>query len=486
MTMGCHVEPLAALGTSSARHLLFGSILPTPKSISSRDIVRRRRYPVTSGYTPHCGGSRHFKRVRMELSISAGRGGRAEEVKALSLISLAHLVSHIHMLVFAPLFPFLKERLGVGYVELGLAVTVFSGVSAVSQAPLGFFVDRFGPRRMLMAGMCLGGCAFIALGAMQTYPWLLISAAVAGLANSVYHPADYSILSARTAPARVGRAFSIHTFAGFLGAGAAPMLLLPIVTHAGLGPALFVAGLLGPLAALPLLGSPGLDGSRGGPAGAPGAGAGSRLEGPRGATARLPVTRLLTPAILGLTAFFMLLTLSTAALTNFTVVALPRLSGVSIAVANGALTAFLLATALGVLAGGMVADRTRHHGEVAAAGFGVTAVLTLLMGTVALAPALIVAAMTCAGFLSGMIMPSRDMLVRAAAPHGAAGRVFGIVSTGFNVGGIAGPMLYGWMLDRADARWLYIVSAGFMLATVAMALATEWRSGRARPAAAAP
>ena len=48
-----------------------------------------------------------------------------------------------------------------------------------------------------------------------------------------------------------------------------------------------------------------------------------------------------------------------------------------------------------------------------------------------------------------MIMPSRDMLVRAAAPPGAMGRAFGIVTTGFSIGGTVGPMLFGWIMDPA-------------------------------------
>jgi MFS family permease len=405
----------------------------------------------------------------MEVSMSPARPERVEEARALSLISLVHLVSHVHLLAFAPLFPFLKERLGVGFVELGLAITVFNVASALSQAPMGFLVDRFGARRMLMAGLCIGGGAFVALGLTLTYPWLLLAATVAGIANSVYHPADYSLLSARITAARVGRAFSIHTFAGFIGGASAPVLLLPIVTYAGLGAALIAAGLLGPVVALLLVWAPGLQ-----------AGGASRAEAAGAAGRPVATRRLLSPAILSLTLFFALLSLSTGALTNFTVVALPKLFGLPISAANAALTAYLAGSALGVLAGGFIADKTRRHGEVAAAGFGATAALTLLIGTVNLGAVGVVAAMACAGFLAGMIAPSRDMMVREAAPAGAVGRVFGIASTGFNFGGMIGPMLYGWILDRGDPRWIYFVSVGFMVLTVALALATEWRASRTR------
>ena len=78
-----------------------------------------------------------------------------------------------------------------------------------------------------------------------------------------------------------------------------------------------------------------------------------------------------------------------------------------------------------------------------------------------------------AGFLSGMIMPSRDMLVRAAAPPGAVGRAFGIVSLGLSTGGMIGPMLFGWIMDQGAPRWVFGASVMFMVLTVALALIAD-------------
>ena len=181
----------------------------------------------------------------------------------------------------------------------------------------------------------------------------------------------------------------------------------------------------------------------------------------------IPLRTLLTSTVFGLVAFFALLSLSTGPISNFSVVALVSLYGVTMSTANAALTAFLLATALGVLAGGFIADATRRHGDVAAAGFAGSALLIATVGTVFPGPVLLAVCMGAAGFLSGMIAPSRDMLVRAAAPPGAAGRVFGIVTTGFNIGGTIGPMLGGWIMDHGQPRLVFYVSVCFMLMTVA-------------------
>ncbi len=188
---------------------------------------------------------------------------------------------------------------------------------------------------------------------------------------------------------------------------------------------------------------------------------------PRPATAArrsAPARVLLSPAVISLTGLFALLSLSSGAITTFSVVALVALYGVQLSAANAALSAYLMATAIGVLAGGFVADATRRHAEVAAAGFGAAAAITFTIGTFDLGVVLLLPAMAAAGFLAGMIMPSRDMLVRAAAPPGMTGRVFGIVTTGFNIGGTIGPMLGGWFMDNGEPRWIFYSSVCFMLA----------------------
>jgi MFS family permease len=204
-------------------------------------------------------------------------------------------------------------------------------------------------------------------------------------------------------------------------------------------------------------------------AGIPDASAADR--GADGATTPRP--NVITPAILLLTGFFMLLSLSNAGIGNFGVVALMGGYGSSFSSANIALTAFLGFSAIGVLAGGFLADRTRRHGQVAAACFALNAALVLTIAIFTLPPLLLAAAMAAAGFLGGVIAPSRDMLVRNAAPPGAAGRAFGIVSTGFNIGGIISPLLFGWIMDQDKPHWVFGASAVFMVLTVLLALVTD-------------
>jgi MFS family permease len=379
-------------------------------------------------------------------------------LRTLAAISTAHWVSHFHLFVLPMLFPFLKQQLGVGYIELGVALTVFAVTSGLTQAPIGYLADHIGARKVLLMGLTLGGFALIMLGLHLSYPFLIASAVLLGLANSVYHPADYAILSAHMDEARMGRAFSIHTFAGFLGGAVAPAIVAGLVaTTGGLG-ALIVAGAVGPLVALLLL-----------VVGIPDASAADRhVDG-------MPAPRqnIITPALMVLTVFFMLLSLSNAGIGNFGVVALMTGYGASFSSANIALSAFLGFSAIGVLAGGFLADRTRRHGQVAAACFAINAAIVFVIATAALPSLLLTTAMATAGFLGGVIAPSRDMLVRSAVPAGAAGRAFGIVSTGFNLGGIVSPLLFGWIMDQNMPHWVFGASAIFMILTVLLALFTD-------------
>ena len=386
------------------------------------------------------------------------QGKTDASLRTLIAISVAHWVSHFHLFVLPMLLPFLKEQLGVGYIDLGFALTVFGVVSGLTQAPTGYLADHIGARKVLLMGLTLGGFALIMLGLHLSYSWLIVSAALLGLANSVYHPADYAILSAHMDEARMGRAFSIHTFAGFLGGAVAPAIMAALVaTVGGLG-ALIVAGSVGPLVALLLVA-----------VGLPDASAADRkVDG-----VHAPKQNIITPAIIVLTIFFMLLGLSNAGISNFGVVALMSGYGASFSSANMALTAYLAASAIGVLAGGYLADRTRRHGQVAAGCFAVNAAVVLLIATITLPSLLLTAMMAIAGFLGGVIAPSRDMMVRDAAPPGAAGRAFGIVSTGFNLSGVFGPLLFGWIMDQSLPHWVFGGSVVFMMLTVLLALVTD-------------
>jgi FSR family fosmidomycin resistance protein-like MFS transporter len=395
---------------------------------------------------------------------------RGKEARAIAVVSAAHFVQHFQSLVLPPLFPFLKTQLGIGFVELGFALTVGNVVAVAAQLPVGFLVDRLGSKRMLVLGLMVSALAFIGFGLSPTYPHLLLAMAFVGLSGSVFHPADYAILSTMIPSARVGRAFSVHTFSGFLGNAVAPVTLLPLAAAFGFKVAIFAVGGVALVAALPLILVRGID---------------NRLPARSGQTAgpRVGLTAVLTPTIIFLTGFFALLSLSGSGISNFSVVALRAAFDTPLATASLALTVYLAMQALGVLAGGFIADKTRRHAEVASVGYAVNACIVLAIGTLGLSAVPLLAAMGGAGLLGGLIMPSRDMLVRAAAPPGAMGRTFGVVTSGFSIGGMVGPLMFGFIMDHHAPRWVFGASVIVMITVAVVALIGDRRAARRRIAA---
>lgn len=402
-----------------------------------------------------------------DIAVTRGRPGDA---RVIGLVSAAHFVSHVYVLLLPPLFAFIRSDYGLSYQELAVVLASFNLVSAALQTPTGFLVDRFGAGRLLIAGLLLGAAALTAAALIPTY-WALVACfGVAGLANTVFHPSDYTILSHSVAPKRIGQAFSIHTFSGLLGSAAAPPLVLISARLWGWHGALLVAAVIGVAVALVLLAQRRVLLVAPTPKQRPHltAGNGWRL--------------LMTPAILRNLAFFTLLALAGGGISNFSIVALVALYNTPLWVANTALSSFLLMGALGVLLGGVIADRTRHHTRVAALGFALSASVILVIGTVALPSAMLIALMGMGGLLSGIIQPSRDMIVRAVTPAGSFGKVFGFVTTGFNVGGVVGPLLYGWLMDRGEPRAIFLAVVGITL--VSLLTVSTTRVPASKPAAA--
>jgi FSR family fosmidomycin resistance protein-like MFS transporter len=405
----------------------------------------------------------------MQTATVSSRDDTRAEYKTLGLVSAAHLVSHLYWLAFVPILPDLKALLGVSYTDLALAITVMNVVSALTQAPTGFLCDRVGARTLLVAGLVLGGLGFAAIGIWPSYAMLLAGSVAIGLANAVYHPADYSILAAEMSQSRMGRAFSIHAFMGYLGFAVAPPVMLAAAHFGGARGALVVCGLIGPLVALPLL--PDCAGERHRTRAAKKAGAD---QGPS-------AMALLTPAVILLTVMYTVLNLGTGILQTYMVVGLSDLFHFPRATADWGLTLFMCAMVTGVLAGGFLADRAARQSIVTSGGFGLAALIVVVIGTFDFGAYGTLALVSLAGFLAGLIMPSRDMLTRAASPPGAVGRVFGIVTTGFNFGGMIGPVIGAWFIDHGAPAWIFYSSAIFMAVTILLAIRAD-TNGKYQPA----
>jgi MFS transporter, FSR family, fosmidomycin resistance protein len=383
---------------------------------------------------------------------------RTSETRLVGTVCFVHFISHIYIMLLAPVFLFVREDFSVSYTELGLALTAFSVTSTLFQTPTGFIVDRMSPRLVLIAGLLVQAVAFTVAGLTDSF-WLFIGMfALAGLGNTAYHPADYALLSHHVAPERMGRAFSLHTFAGMAGNAAGPACLVLMQSLAGWRMGFLAAAAIGLVGALVLL----WQGERETPQHAADARKSPAAQG------QLDGWRLLmSPPILLNLMFFILLSFCGGGLNNYLVVTLGALHDTPFAVANSALTAQLTFSAIGVLAGGMLTGLATRPATIAAGGLIVTGTICVLIGLFDFSAFALVPLTAAAGFFSGITMPSRDLIVRAATPPGAYGRVFGFVSTGFNIAGIVSPMIFGQLLDHGYPREIFFFMAACALLSIA-------------------
>jgi len=394
----------------------------------------------------------------------------SERVRLVGLISAGHFMSHFYILVLPPLLPLVRDDMGITFVMLGTMMTAYSVVNALCQIPMGFLVDRLGGRVVLAAGLGLHGAAFAAVYFTQSYWAMLVAYAIAGIGQSVFHPADYAILSARIDRAQLGRAVSVHTFMGNVGWGIAPPVVLTLTALVDWRFAFLVVGLIGVALAVMIYLQADL---LGGPAPAP---VSRPVEGERKKHSSFQdgLKLMRSPALLILFGYFLFSSIAGSGINNITVVSLMNIYGVNLVGANTALTGYLWGTAAGVLLGGWLVDRFGRPNLIAGGLMAASAVCLAALPLGALPLVAVVMLMTLVGAFSGASAPSRDILVRQAAGPTTVGVAFGFTSAGFSVAGAVMPPLYGWLLDigRLDVAFGVMI-AGLLIAVVACFLSRD-------------
>jgi MFS family permease len=384
-------------------------------------------------------------------------------MRVLAPISVAHFCSHFFQFILPPLFPLMKAHYGVTFTELGLLVAIFYGFSGCSQAVVGVVVDRYGAARVLAGGLLLLAVSFTGVAMAPSYAWLLPLMALAGLGNSIFHPCDYSIMSARIEQSRVGRAFSIHALAGTAGYAAAPLTMLALAAFVPWNVAILAPVLLAALTALYILArrSDFATPLSGGKAATPGQGAGLGV--------------LMHSYVIAAFVLFSLGALPAIGVTAFLPAALLEQFGTPLAITAAAIGAQQAGSAVGVLLGGWLADRAGRHDYVMIAGLLVAGALIYAATTQPIPAVLLPTAFGLAGFAAGLTGPSRDMIVRAIATPETRGRIFGFVYSGYDLGSALVPLALAAILDRGHVGWIAPVIAASYLAMILAMLATTRR-----------
>ncbi len=389
-----------------------------------------------------------------DLPASAAPPSSARsDATVIGLIGLAHGSSHFFHMLLPPLFPTFIRDFGLSYSQLGLLVTVFFVISGIGQALAGFLVDRIGARPVLFAALgCFVVAALAAAGA-QGYAGLMLAAALAGLGNAPFHPADFTILNKRLSPQRLGHAFSVHGITGNLGWAAAPIFMIGISQATGSWRTACACAALLPLLSLSLLvwKRQTVDDRQG---------AWSHDQpGATAAAAEHPMAFLRLPSVWLCFSFFFWVTAALAAIQSYAGPALARLYDLPLSATAFVVTGYMLCAAAGTVAGGFLVSRAPRLEKTIAIAMCSAAALLLLAGS-GLLPAFVAGlAVALAGAGTGLAAPSRDMLIKRAAPPGATGRVYGTVYSGLDAGFALASPVFGALLDRGLTQGVFIGAA---------------------------
>jgi MFS transporter, FSR family, fosmidomycin resistance protein len=387
-------------------------------------------------------------------AASADAHSLRRDVRVIGVVGVAHGMSHFFQLVLPPLFPLLRAEFDVSYATLGALVSTFYIASALCQFGAGFAVDRFGARPVLLGGLGLLAGGTLLAGGVSGIVWLFPLAALMGIGNGVFHPADFAVLNANVDPRRLGHAYSSHGIGGSLGYALAPIVSYGLGSAFGWRTALLVMGAAG-LFALALLATQRSVLQ-------------SRAHGtsPPQHTLAGSVELFRQKPILLCFAYFCVLTVATIGIQTFVGTSLNAAYDIPLAIATSAVTAYLLGSTTGILAGGFLAARTTRHDRVAASGLAVGASLIML---IAASPAIAhwaIAMLALTGFAIGSTGPSRDMIVRGATPPGASGRVYGFVYSGLDLGSTLGPVAMGALLDHGSPRTVFAAISLFLFLAI--------------------
>jgi len=370
------------------------------------------------------------------------------------LLGSGHFLSHFYQLCLPPVFIAWQQTFDVSFAELGLVMAVMSATAALLQTPMGFLVDRYGARPFLIGGTLLMTAAIAAMGFATAYWQVVVLALLSGVGNSVFHPADYAILSGSIDPARLGRSFAFHTFSGSIGFAAAPPATAALMLALGWRGALIFVGLLGlPVVATILWQSRILI---------------DQARRPQSRAAKHPsgAGLLLSRSVLMFFAFFMVTAMAGAGIQSWLITILHQVHGLPVAAAASALTGYMIGQIGGVLVGGWLADRTdRHLPFVVGLTIGAAALL-LLVGVVSLTEPATIGVLFVCGLMTGARNTPRDVMVKDAAPPGQIGKVFGFVSSGMSLGGAIMPVPYGMIIDAGRPDLVLVVVAALLLVSL--------------------
>ncbi len=370
-------------------------------------------------------------------AISAGTPSGNHDQRVIGFITVAHGFSHLFQILVASLFAFIATDLGLTYVQLGVLLTLFFAASGIGQVAAGFLVDALGGRTLLIGGLFLCGIAHIAAGLSSGFAGLAIAAFFAGVGNSVFHPADFSLMNQLVSTKRLPWAFSLHAIGGNIGYVLSPLYAVAAQKILGWHGALILAGSAGSLLAIWLVFEPCLKQK-----------ALVTASSAKGLSAKELVAPLLNPIIFFSFAFFCVTTFYSVSISSFGPALFRDVHGLAIEKGTFLLSVYLIAQTIGMILGGWIGSTGRSPGRTASLATFAAGVIACGLFIAPLSYFALTAVLIGVGLCVGIVSPSRDLLIKKAAPKQALGRAYGVVYAGFDVGACIAPIAYGSLIDR--------------------------------------
>ncbi|MGE3148481.1 MAG: MFS transporter [Pseudorhodoplanes sp.] len=391
-------------------------------------------------------------------------GVTIREAKVISLIGVGHFMSHLYLMLIPTFLPLIKTELGINYTMMSSVLAAYGLAAALSNVVMGFVVDRFGAPFVLAIGMAVGAMAIVLIGFSTTYWQLVVLMLIYGIGDSVFHPADYAILGNNVSPSHVAKGFAIHNFTGMLGFAVTPIAATTLSLWIGWHKVMIVFGMVGLFLSLFVLLNQRLLRSE------VHAVAKKSDDGTQESGWKILLRR---PVLLCLGVFIGLGLFGTG-LRDYSVTILHLIYSADTLEVTPIVSGFLTATLFGVLAGGWLADKSRKPELITCSVLAVFAIALMTISFVHPPLPLVAVIFAILGFGSGMIYPSRDMLLRAIVPARDIGKAFGFASFGMGVAALVASLTYGFILDHFSAATALMTIGLFALATIGI-IALGWR-----------
>jgi MFS family permease len=388
-----------------------------------------------------------------------------------ALLVFGWICNYIVRMAFSPLLEPIMAEFGLSHAQGGLLFSVFFYGYVAMQVPAGFLGDRFGRKRVLVAGIVVVALAALATGFATSLAVLVMARLLTGLAQGMYFANDRPIIAAATPPDRlaVGQGVS---FSG-LGVGTA----LGVLIGGALGEIMSWRQVFLVVTALPLVSAVLIGRLVPDPVGA------SAVRASRDEVAAVFRLRdLWLLAVAGIAPIWTQWLVGTWGPALFTEVGVHELGRSAVYA-----TVLGIAAPPGLLAVGALSDRLLRRGiprrTVIAGMMAATAVLAACVGGIVQARGpvwlLALAVFACSFSFWGTWAPTYA-LTAELAPRRAMGIAFGVLNGVAFVSSLVAPYVTGWIKD-----WSGSFAGGLYLAALLQVVAVPVALG-VRPSVSAP